>query len=293
MTISEIKVGPPLFGALLLAPDRAEKAAVIVLGGSEGGIILSKAKARHFAEVGIAALALPYYSPYKPDRSRTFPDLPSGLVGIDIGLVAQAKNWLHIQGYKKVLVYGVSKGAEMALLSGVYVPDLDGVMAIVPSDVVWEGWGPGITPGSRSSFSVDGVDLPFVPYVGLAKEMQAARDERRRPVMRIAHQKGREAYPERAIDARIPVERITSPVFLAGGGVDLSWNSGDMAKTIAERRLANALQTDLHVFPAAGHALAGRGDAGAGLSEIDREAQKSLWPATISWCLERFETHAR
>ena len=39
-----------------------------------------------------------------------------------------------------------------------------------PTDVVWEGWGPDVEPGKRSSFALNGKPLPFVPYVDFEEE---------------------------------------------------------------------------------------------------------------------------
>ncbi|MEL7232737.1 MAG: hypothetical protein AAGJ85_09540 [Pseudomonadota bacterium] len=42
---------------------------------------------------------------------------------------------------ESVGLWGVSKGAEYVLIAGERIEGIDAIAAIVPSDVVWEGWG--------------------------------------------------------------------------------------------------------------------------------------------------------
>ena len=58
---------------------------------------------------------------------------------------------------------GTSKGAELALLAAVRMPWIKALVALVPTDVVWEGWGLGVSPGQRTTFAWQGNALPFVP----------------------------------------------------------------------------------------------------------------------------------
>ena len=129
---------------------------------------------------------------------------------------------------------------------------------MVPSDVVWEGWGPGTVSGQRSSFSWKGAPLPFVPYKDFDKELAGfatgAEVKIRRP-----QDAGRAAHPERVAPARIPVQAIAAPVLVAGGHDDQVWDSGGMAENIAAARARAGLPTVSLVYRDAGHFLGGTG----------------------------------
>jgi dienelactone hydrolase len=248
----------PAGGAPLKRP------ALILLGGSEGGTRITF-DAPVYVSRGYAVLALPYYSPatWGPNGPgpAEVPALPRAFADIPLERLQQARDWLAAQpevDATRIGVVGTSKGAEFALLAGVRMPWLRAVAALVPSDVVWEGWGEGTAPGQVSSFSWQGQPLPFVPYRGMAEEF--AKFATGGPVrLRVPQDAGRAAHPERVEAARIPVERIGAPVFLAGGHDDQVWDSGGMAEAIARRRAAAGLPTVALVFPDAGHFLGSHG----------------------------------
>jgi dienelactone hydrolase len=173
----------------------------------------------------------------------------------------QARAWLAAQpevDARRIVLHGVSKGAEFALVAATKMPWIAGVVAVVPSDVVWEGWGSGVAPGRRSSFAWRGQPLEFVPYVDFEAEFRGFGTGE--PVLvRRPHDKGRAAHPDRVAAARIPVERFAGPVLLIGGHADQVWDSGAMAERIAAARRAAGLETVALVYRDAGHAIAGTG----------------------------------
>ena len=83
------------------------KKAIIVIGGSEGNEGIPRKVGNLFAENGITALGLCYWN---------MPNLPNTLVEIPVETIERAVNWLKAQGYVKIGIYGLSKGAEFALL---------------------------------------------------------------------------------------------------------------------------------------------------------------------------------
>jgi hypothetical protein len=101
------------------------------------------------------------------------PALPPAFADIPVERLEQAREWLaqqpEVDG-KRIGVMGTSKGAEVALLAGTKMPWIRAIVAMVPTDVVWEGWGPGVVPGTRSSFAWKGEPFPFVPYKDFDKE---------------------------------------------------------------------------------------------------------------------------
>lgn len=283
--------------ASLAGPEK--RPALILLGGSEGGSMIAR-DAPVFASRGFAALALPYYSPpgWGPNGPTPpeLPALPPVFADIPVERLQAARDWLAAQPEvdpTRIGVIGTSKGAEFALIAATRMPWIRAVAAIVPTDVVWEGWGNGIAPGQRASFAFEGKPLPFVPYKDFDKEFagfQTGADVRiRRP-----QDAGRAAHPGRVPAARIPIENYAGPLFLLGGHDDQVWDSGGMAEAIAAARARNGRETVALVFRDAGHAIGGTGwtpttqyNAGpmkmGGTPQANAAAQAEAWPRLIEF----------
>lgn len=267
--------------------------ALILLGGSEGGTLITTAAAP-FASHGFAVLALPYFSPADGSGRREVPELPEGMVEIPVEFLDRAHAWLAARNdvdAEHIAVHGTSAGATFALLAALHLDWVDAVVANVPSDVVFDGWGDGIAEGERSAFSLAGRPLPFVPLIGYGDEL--ARAEHGHDVrIRRAYQRGRAARPDLAARARIPVERIRGDVMVIGSWDDQMWASGAMAQNIAERRHEAGRPVTALVFTDAGHSLYdtgyaptttyhGRARVVGGSAAADAQAQAVVWPATI------------
>lgn len=271
--------------------------AVIVLGGSEGGSRAAREMALNLAARGFAVLGLPYYSPAGWNGSASeLPALPRSFVDIPVDRLNQAHAWLKGRAdvdAGRVALFGTSKGAEFALIAASRMNWISAVVAIVPSDVVWQGWGPDVIPADagRSSFSYAGQALPFVPNKDFLQELagfQSGSEVRyRRP-----QDKGRAAYPAAAVAARIRVENFKGPLLVAGGIEDQMWASGMMAQNIAERRAEAKLETVTLIYADAGHALGGNGwspttqyNTGlfkvGGTAEANARAQAEIWRETL------------
>ena len=275
-------------GAVFAHPRGAgRRPSLIVLGGSEGGSGTAKAFAPRFAARGYAVLGLPYYDPGWNPADR-LPDLPHAFVEIPVDRLAAVRDWLAGRpevDASRIGVWGASKGAEFALLAATRYPWIKAVAAIVPTDVVWEGWG---RPGpAGASFAWRGEGLAFQRYDGMEAEL--AKAARREPMnLRRVHDAGRRSHAEDHDAARIPVERYAGPLVLAGGGDDRVWPSADMAQAVAETRRKSGRPTVLVVEPHAGHGLGGTGyDPAAPLSAVGGEpaanarARRLAWKATL------------
>lgn len=119
------------FASTLFTPNRARPSApaVVVIGGSEGGEDTFTAAA--LAMAGYPALALAYFKE---------PGLPQCLCAIPLEYFARAVHWLRAQPVaqgRPVILYGVSRGAEAALLVASYEPHLfNAVVASSPSHLI-------------------------------------------------------------------------------------------------------------------------------------------------------------
>lgn len=263
--------------------------AIIVLGGSEGGSSASRASAARLAGFGYAALAVPYYNPGWSGEH--LPGLPDAFADIPVDRLDAIHDWILSRpdlDPHQIGLYGVSKGGEFALIAASRFAWLRAVAAIVPSDVVWEGWGTDEPDGSRSSFAWQGQALPFVPYVGMTEAISAISQGQPRSLVG-AHLEGRRASPARAAEARIPVERYCGALLVAGGDQDMTWPSGSMVRAIAERRGEVGLPTVALTFADAGHSLSNTGWAPINLPgnvpspAISAAAQRQVWEATRSF----------
>jgi dienelactone hydrolase len=122
-----------LFGVLAVPEsDEQRVPGVVVLGGSSGGIPTQLAVA--LAERGFACFGLGYFG---------VAGLKPALAEIPVELVERAVDWLARNPRVSpggVCLFGVSKGAELALLAASLLPDkVRAVVAVVPSSVVFAG----------------------------------------------------------------------------------------------------------------------------------------------------------
>ncbi len=293
--VEQVKEFPGAVFATL--PGAAKRPAIIVLGGSEGGGWVARDRSPRFASRGFAVLGLPYYSPAaRASGEQEIPELPASFADIPVDRLDAVVEWLKRRpdvDASRVALVGTSKGAEFVLIAASRFKWITSVVAIVPTDVVWEGWGPGVEAGQRSSFALDGKPLPFVPYVEFAEEFAGFRTGQA-VKMRRFQDKGRAANPAAAVQARIAVENFRGPLMVVGGHDDQVWASGMMAQNIAERRAAAGLETLALIFPEAGHPLSGTGwmpttqynvgpSKSGGTPQANAQAQARAFPETIAF----------
>ena len=275
-------------------PGDTPRPVVVVLHGADGGTGASERFGPKLASLGYAVVGLPYYSPdwgeYAPPKA--IPELPGSFIDIRIDQIAELRSALATRpgvDANRIALFGGSKGAEFALIAASKYPWLTSIVALAPSDLVWEGWGMEMVEaeGTRSSFSFEGQPLPFMPYVGFVDGLLAgpAAD-----LLKI-HEDGRAAHPDREADARIRIEAYSGPVMLVAGDADREWRSGRMARNLASTRARAGLETTLLVYPDAGHDISGDGwaptiagvERGGGSAEANARAQRDAWPRIVAF----------
>ncbi|QSR25416.1 acyl-CoA thioesterase [Nocardioides aromaticivorans] len=239
----------------------------LVLGGSSGRI--DDARARVLADGGVLAESVRWFGgPGQHDGPweiplETFLDRVAGLR----------------RDCDRVLVLGTSFGAEAALLTGCSSDDVDAVVALAPSDLVWAG----VTGEGRvtSHWTRDGEPLPFVPF---DDTWRADTDP---PSYDGLYRRSRARFADRVPGATIPVERITELLLVAGGD-DRVWPAEEHARRIVARRASHGLPTSLVSDPAAGHrailpgepvVTAGMRMQRGGTEEADRRLGSAAWTA--------------
>lgn len=213
--------------------------ALIVLGGSEGGERGAQGIGRAFAREGYGVLALAWFKA---------PGLPEQLEEVPLEYFDRAVAWLTAQPLadsRRIGLYGISKGGETALLVATRRPEIKAVVAAAPSSVVWQGINQADYSRVRSSFSLAGKPVAFLPY-DMTAPFTSVHDLYQRSLTALP------AHP----DAIIPVERIAGPVLLLSGKADTLWPSTALADQVITRldahRFAHAHE---HIaYADAGHA---------------------------------------
>ncbi len=244
--------------AVYARPSGGDKLPVVIsLHGSEGGSIdKARGRALQFANNGFAAVGVNYFAyPHE-----TIPGVPTEHAEIKLEILESIRDWLQslpeVESNRIHLV-GVSKGAEFALLAATRFEWINSVVAVVPTDVVWEGYsGGGGVWKATSSWSIDGEAVPFIPlfqFEPTREGMYRTNTER--------YTRSRNFYATQETDARIPVENIKARLLLLASDRDEVWASGDMARNIVERMVAagNADKVEVRIYPKAGHQLSSTG----------------------------------
>lgn len=228
-----------LVGALFLTESKRPLPLIITLSGSNGG--LSENRAKLLASNGFNVLALGYFG---------VDGLPANLQDIPLEYFEGAFRWLKTQpdiDASRVGLYGVSRGAELALLLGSFFPDsVQAIVAVAPSSVVHGG----LNVEDSNAWICQGKPvLPLAP-VGAVNHSDNPICTRQ---SFIEGMKDTEAFAR----ASIPVEKIRCPILLVSGGEDQVWPSDLYAKEIDERleRFHSPISCRHLYYPKAGHGI--------------------------------------
>jgi dienelactone hydrolase len=123
--------------------------AMLFLGGSGGGNQLSEL-AKHYAAQGFVTLSLCYFG---------CPGRPSALAQIPLEYVLSAVGYLHDLPEvdpASVNVYGISRGAELALLIGSHTTDVRGVVSVYGAPWVFGA----VAPANGCGWTLNGACVP-------------------------------------------------------------------------------------------------------------------------------------
>lgn len=217
-------------GKLFLpAEDRFPGKALICFSGSDGKFELSRMLARVFQASGLTALALAYV---KEDG------LPKQFSLVPIDPLEAAAKRLHGMGYEKVGLWGISKGAELALTAGSLLPGIvNGVIAVSPMNTVCQGFtmekGISVAPGSTWSFH--GKEVPYTAFdldrFPLGHVLWNSIRARELTMYDLYLPLVRDPNPAAVIQA----EKITGPILLISSKMDTMWPSEPAAEQVMRR----------------------------------------------------------
>lgn len=234
-----------LVGRLFTPPGGAQGRALLVVGGSNGGLSWSQEVAALLAAHGHTALALAYFG---------LPTLPATLDRVPLEYFERALAWLAarpgVDG-QRIGVCGVSRGGELALLLGATFPSIRAVVAYVPSGLLWAAY----PFNFHSAWTWRGRELPAAQVsVEEWDALAASGRMQREPHVVYEVVLANEALVRQT---SIPVEKIAGPVLMVSGGADGLWPAKALAQ-VAERRLREHRfphRFEHLVYPEAGHAI--------------------------------------
>jgi dienelactone hydrolase len=279
-----------LFGNYFPAPNSAAThPAILVLGGSEGGLDSEvRDEAVALQRGGFNALQLSYFNA---------PGKGSKLERVPLEQFYKALDWLKKQpgtDPNRIGIMGYSKGAEAALLVATRYPGLKAMVLGMPSSVTWDALSMrSYLFGGISSWTQDGKDVPSLAY--------AKPDDQGTLLSRFAN--ALRDLPLTSPD-RIPVERYKGRILMICGERDSLWPSCPMAQDIAARAVAQgAARPDILVYPDAGHGVMGvpmpeddrrwRGwKPLGGTIHADAEARKDNWPKVMAFLENALPDHS-
>ena len=203
--------------------------ALICFSGSDGKFEWSRMLAQVFQSHGLTALALAYVMEE---------GLPAQFYHVPIDPLEKAVKRLHEIGHEKVGLWGISKGAELALTAGSLLPGLvNAVVAVAPMNTVCQGFAreKGITIMPGSSWSFHGEEICYTSFglkqFPLGHVLQKSFTARELTMYDLYIPLVKNPNP----DAVIQVEKITGPVLLISSKMDTMWPSEPAAEQIIKR----------------------------------------------------------
>ena len=211
------------FQGIFIKESQESDKAMIVIGGSEGGIKAAYGVAKVFAEEGIHSLAVAYWGTELTAES---------LELIPIEIIQTALDCLKKKGYGKVGIYGVSKGAELALTVASLIPELDFVIAVSPAAYVFEG----IRKKAYSktaSWTWQGKPLIYLNFEGIKANMVKKFFKNKEMGFRNEYLKALEL--NKSEENVMKVENIKGPVLLLSAKGDSQWPAEIMGDMVMRR----------------------------------------------------------
>jgi dienelactone hydrolase len=218
----------------------AKYPAVLLLGGSGGGIGWQDYMSHMLADRGYLAMSVAYFR---------MPGLPDELERIPLESIEGALDWLlHQPGVDRtrIGIGSVSKGSELALRIASMHPEIHAVAAFTPSGVAFQSLAPGFP--LTSSWSYRGKDVPFVPYGAVPPNATLA-DRYLAGV--------RSASPALLDSASTRVEQINGPILMLSGESDNLYGSATLARMVEARLHSHGFKHSVeHIaYPNAGHLI--------------------------------------
>lgn len=202
-THAETRAREGFDGTLFLPPGRARRPAVVIWGGSEGGLVAGDAWGELIASHGIPALGIAYFDA---------PGLPCALSDIPLEYFARAIRWMRHRPSVdpgRVWLLSGSRGTEAEALLAAHFPRLvHGFVAEAPSSTAYASFPGTCRPRTRYAWTLHGHPVPFA-VTGSGITAQGRYDGRLGFLATL--------HTARTVRARIPVGAFRGPVLLLAG----------------------------------------------------------------------------
>ena len=205
--------------------------AIIMFSGSDGMYALTQLVAQQYVRRGLTVLALAYWR---------YPGLPKRFERIPIETIEKPTLWLKSNGYDKVGLWGISMGAEFALIAASLLPNLIScVVAVAPINIVGQGFDMGKRKGGQkfgllpcSAWSFRGKELPYAKLRLDKRQIVLDSIKRRSACMRSGYEDAVKSAPE---EARIKVENINGPILCLSARNDDMWPAAEAGDAMMAR----------------------------------------------------------
>lgn len=284
-------VHEPFIGTICTPAGAGRHPALLLLGGSEGGDLMGRF-APEFAARGYVAVSVAYFG--EPGLPQALVDVPVETVGRALAVVAARPD----VDASHIGIFGGSKGGELALLAASIYPQIDAVVADVPSPFAWFGLGANGEP-QGCSWTYQGRPLPCVPPNDAAGAQIGQEYMSHQPlVLRALYDASMNGDPAAVTAAFFTLERIHGPVLCLSGASDELWDSPaycSMAMSYLRAHRHPYADRSMQ-FPNAGHTFlwATHGPSSAiltipipgsggialgGTAQGDEDAAAQAWPA--------------
>jgi len=218
--------------------DSTQQPPIIIFGGSSGGNFYDNYQnyLEDLVDNGYSVLSLAYFD-YNSNG-----ELPNKLRHIPLEYFKKAMDWMENQPQTSKGRFGVignSRGGEAALLLAIQYPEIETVIAIVPSAYVGGAYD-NKRKVSGSAWTLEGKEIPYVDYQSAVANYD--------PWWKIIH------YKEAVEPFAIPVEKMSAAILLLSGKKDAIWPSTEMSERIIQRLADNRYKFPFqHISYDAGH----------------------------------------
>lgn len=233
---------------ILFLPEKVKKPSVIItLNGSQGTI--NENIAQLLASHGFAVLGLGYFG---------MDGLPQKLENIPMEYFQNAIRWIQSRSDlngSKIGLYGISRGAELALILGSLFPEsIKAIVGTLPSSVI----NPGLGNINPNAWIYQGIPVgPAAMMEPFELQSNLGQNASNPIVMVTSFLEGMQNYPSEFAAAAIPVEKIECPLLLISAGDDKMWPSWIYAERIKNRleEYHSDISCTILNYPKAGHLI--------------------------------------
>jgi len=214
------------FEGILYDAENSDDRLLIVVQGLKG-LDLPEKYAELFSGKGYSTLAMSYYGGEGQKK---------GIRAIPLEQFEYACNAMKERGYKRIGIYGNSKGAGMALLAASMVPDISLVIAASSFGHIMQGTGKASEDPCKAMVSYKGQDFPYVGKGKLFSEfIKRCLRERKVQLLYFFDEWDKKGTEEN----EIPVERIKGDILFLTSTHDESVPAKRDAELLVERLKRN------------------------------------------------------